>query len=130
MEVAADVYDPEKARNMVEELGETVREFFVKMAEAGIIGEASMQFAAWSIVAGEEVEPSADEVELEELPVGLLAAAQQLLDAQKLTVETEMFRLNAEMRGMYNGMELIMSTLQERPPLFLDEFGEFSLTLN
>lgn len=124
MTMDADVQDPEQAQRVMEEFREVCQEFFNTLEQKQLLQNMSFEYAVAVF------DPAAEDAinagpELTTVPYKVLCAMEKVYTKHRTAVDTDMYRRNPTMRGMYNGMELLMSILDEREAVFLNEHGEF-----
>lgn len=126
LEMQADVIDEDVAQARMTQLANHVKKFLVDMENEKILANLNMEFQVYKVRAAPVHSVMVDEdTEIVALPAKTLDLLNQLYEVQKETVSTDLFKTDHYMRGLYNGMEVLMSTLHHRTPVFISEFGGF-----
>lgn len=126
MELKGNVIEQQEAEQRLKRMGTIIKAMLTDMEEDNVLTDVKMEFNTFLMGEGPDNDCiiSAD-LELRRVPVETLDQMSQLFAMQKETVNTDMFINNPYVRGMYNGMEVLMSTMDNRDARFLSETGEF-----
>lgn len=126
MEFSAKILNEEICKKRLESLSDICKTVFVQMEKDKVIDRMGLEFTAFFLAD----EPAEDVIVHNDAEIYPLARKTfedicKLYTRHRQTVDTDLYRTNEYMRGMFNGMEVLMSTIEEREPLFLSESGQF-----
>lgn len=126
MEAKGLVLDMDKGQEALEELAAYIKHTFMRLEEEGILKDMNMDFSAFILtnVPEDDVVVNAD-TDVFMVPQQVIHNMGDLYTTQKQTVNIDLFKRDDYMRGMFNGMEVLMSTLEDREPMFLGESGQY-----
>ena len=122
--IKAQAIDIEKLKQEIDMIGTYMQETFEEMADEGIIAGASVDFKT-KIYKGDQPEAAAatDQSEVK-VPGDTMVKIHELYRLQRSVQSNPIFENDDYMRGMYNGMELILATIEDRTPVFIQNEGK------
>lgn len=117
MMVTADVIDQEKTGEEVRALAILLNQTFEDLSEQEIIDDAVVQIKAGLYDTSQQEE--ADDAMERNHTAELLEKLQQMKMLQKAAMNNAAQEDATYMRGMHNGMELIIAMVENRDPVFI-----------
>lgn len=112
--VDADVIDSEELEMEMEILGEMLQQSFIDLKKHHVLDDPQVRFATVYLDAGTQEFFAEPAVVYPKDHTATIQKIREIYTAQKAAIDSDLFKGDAYMRGMFNMAEVILSIIENR----------------